>query len=244
MSYLQRTGNSRNNISWTNTTSVGTKLLRRTGNARLDISWIQLVAGNTYKLLQRTSTGRNDIKYNNLTISNPVDTWDMSSNINFSSAMTMFDFEVGGKSTNYKYNCLLGGGSYYGTVSYTNAVISFPKKSTNTFNTSRNNDGQGYVDMEFGKLCDEGYLDQYISKFNGKTIKVCMELTNRSGTIIKVGLYFKNAEASVRYYNVGQKRSIRIQNNNNSNLYFFQGEQDLYNFGYTTGATKYAVNVY
>ena len=39
MSYLQRTGNSRNNISWTNTSSNSIKYLHRTGNGRTNIKW-------------------------------------------------------------------------------------------------------------------------------------------------------------------------------------------------------------
>ena len=66
MSYLQRTGNSRNNISWTNTSNNTIKYLHRTGNNRTNIKWSTI--STSANILQRTGTSRNNIKWSTLTV--------------------------------------------------------------------------------------------------------------------------------------------------------------------------------
>ena len=66
MSYLQRTGNSRNNISWTNTSSNSIKYLHRTGTGRTNIKWSTI--STSANILQRNGTGRNNILWANLTV--------------------------------------------------------------------------------------------------------------------------------------------------------------------------------
>ena len=66
MSYLQRTGNSRNNISWTNTSNNSIKYLHRTGNNRTNIKWSTI--STSANILQRTGTSRNNIKWSTLTV--------------------------------------------------------------------------------------------------------------------------------------------------------------------------------
>ena len=66
MSYLQRTGNGRNNISWTNTSSNSIKYLHRTGNNRTNIKWSTI--STSANILQRTGTSRNNIKWSILTV--------------------------------------------------------------------------------------------------------------------------------------------------------------------------------
>ena len=65
MSYLIRTGNSRNNIKWGGGKSTKAKYLRRTGTSRNSISWIDINSNGTYNVLERTSTGRNNIRWYN-----------------------------------------------------------------------------------------------------------------------------------------------------------------------------------
>ena len=71
MSYLYRTGNSRNNIAFTNTANSSTKYLRRTGTGRTNITWTTIPTGSTYNILQRNGTGRNNIAWGNLYIPIP-----------------------------------------------------------------------------------------------------------------------------------------------------------------------------
>ena len=66
MSYLQRTGTGRNNISWTNTSSNSIKYLHRTGNNRTNIKWSTI--STSANILQRTGTSRNNIKWSTLTV--------------------------------------------------------------------------------------------------------------------------------------------------------------------------------
>ena len=73
MSYLYRTGNSRNNIAFTNTANSSTKYLRRTASSRTSIVWTTIPQGSTYNILQRNGTGRNNILWANLTIASPGD---------------------------------------------------------------------------------------------------------------------------------------------------------------------------
>ena len=68
MSYLYRTGNSRNNIAFTNTANSSTKYLRRTSTGRNNIAWTTIPNGSTYNILQRNGTGRNNILWANLKI--------------------------------------------------------------------------------------------------------------------------------------------------------------------------------
>ena len=69
MSYLIRTGNSRNNISGGGGTSTKAKYLRRTGTGRTSISWIDINSNSTVNVLERTSTGRNNIRWYNTSFS-------------------------------------------------------------------------------------------------------------------------------------------------------------------------------
>ena len=71
MSYLYRTGNSRNNIAFTNTANSSTKYLRRLGSGRTNINWYTIPQGSTYNILQRNGTGRNNILWSNLNIPIP-----------------------------------------------------------------------------------------------------------------------------------------------------------------------------
>ena len=73
MSYLYRTGNSRNNIAYTNTANSSTKYLRRTSTGRNNIAWTTIPQGSTYNILQRNGTGRNNILWSNLKIASPGD---------------------------------------------------------------------------------------------------------------------------------------------------------------------------
>ena len=72
MSYLYRTGNSRNNIAFTTTANSSTKYLRRLGSGRTNINWYTIPQGSTYNILQRNGTGRNNILWSNLNIPKPV----------------------------------------------------------------------------------------------------------------------------------------------------------------------------
>ena len=69
MSYLIRTGNSRNNISWGGGTSTKAKYLRRTGTGRTNISWIDISSNSTVNVLERTASGRNNIRWYNTNFS-------------------------------------------------------------------------------------------------------------------------------------------------------------------------------
>ena len=69
MSYLIRTGNSRNNISWGGGTSTKAKYLRRTGTDRTSISWIDISSNSTVNVLERTASGRNNIRWYNTNFS-------------------------------------------------------------------------------------------------------------------------------------------------------------------------------
>ena len=71
MSYLYRTGNSRNNIAFTNTANSSTRYLRRTSTGRNNIVWTTIPQGSTYNILQRNGTGRNNILWSNLNIPKP-----------------------------------------------------------------------------------------------------------------------------------------------------------------------------
>ena len=73
MSYLYRTGNSRNNIAFTNTANSSTKYLRRTSTGRNNIVWTTIPQGSTYNILQRNGTGRNNILWSNLKIAGSND---------------------------------------------------------------------------------------------------------------------------------------------------------------------------
>ena len=65
MSYLIRTGNSRNNIKWGGSKSTKAKYLRRTGTGRTNISWIDINSNGTYNVLERTGNSRNNIRWYN-----------------------------------------------------------------------------------------------------------------------------------------------------------------------------------
>ena len=66
MSYLQRTGNNRNDVSYTNTVSNSIKYLTRTGNDRNNVSFNTI--SSTGKVLERTGSGRNDVRWNNISV--------------------------------------------------------------------------------------------------------------------------------------------------------------------------------
>ena len=73
MSYLYRTGNSRNNIAFTNTANSSIRYLRRLGSGRTNINWYTIPQGSTYNILNRTGTGRNNIAWANLKIAGSTD---------------------------------------------------------------------------------------------------------------------------------------------------------------------------
>ena len=81
MSYLYRTGNSRNNITFTTTANSSTKYLRRLGSGRTNINWYTIPQGSTYNILQRNGTGRNNILWSNLNIPKPAGSLETSSNL-------------------------------------------------------------------------------------------------------------------------------------------------------------------
>lgn len=58
MSYLIRTGNSRNNVAWSTTENSTTKYLRRTASGRNNVVWTTIPNGSTYNILQRNGTGK------------------------------------------------------------------------------------------------------------------------------------------------------------------------------------------
>ena len=67
MSYLIRTGNNRNDISFGGGTTTAANYLQRTGNNRNDISFINISSNSTKKVLERFGTGINDIRWSNTT---------------------------------------------------------------------------------------------------------------------------------------------------------------------------------
>lgn len=67
MSYLIRTGNNRNDVSFGGGTTTSAKYLQRTGNNRNDISFINISSNSTKKVLERFGTGRNDVRWSNTT---------------------------------------------------------------------------------------------------------------------------------------------------------------------------------
>ena len=67
MSYLIRTGTSRNSISFGGSSNTNGNYLRRTNSGRNDISFININNTNgTYNLLERYNTTRNGIRWNNI----------------------------------------------------------------------------------------------------------------------------------------------------------------------------------
>ena len=68
MSYLIRTGNNRNNISWSTTENSTTRYLRRTSSGRNNVVWTTIPNGSTYNILQRNGTGKNNVLWANLSI--------------------------------------------------------------------------------------------------------------------------------------------------------------------------------
>ena len=68
MSYLIRTGNSRNNIYWSTTANSSTKYLRRLSSGRNNVAWYTIPVGSKYNILQRNGTSRNDILWAELEI--------------------------------------------------------------------------------------------------------------------------------------------------------------------------------
>lgn len=66
MSYLQRTGNNRNDISYTTTVSNSIKYLNRTANGRNDVKFATVP--NAAKILERTGNGRNNVQWSNVTV--------------------------------------------------------------------------------------------------------------------------------------------------------------------------------
>ena len=74
MSYLIRTGTSRNSISFGGSNTTSNNYLRRTSTGRNDISFININNTNgTYNILERYNTTRNGIRWNNITFSFGVD---------------------------------------------------------------------------------------------------------------------------------------------------------------------------
>ena len=70
MSYLYRTGNGRNNVSWSTTANSTTRYLRRTSSGRNNVTWTTIPQGSTYNILQRNGTGKNNVLWANLSIVN------------------------------------------------------------------------------------------------------------------------------------------------------------------------------
>ena len=135
MSLLRRTGTSRNNIEWYNTSNSSGNYLRRTNNGRNDISWLNISTSGTYNLLNRISNGINDIQWKNTIFSffTPhTGTYKSSTTITIPSGCNHIDiFCVGGggaggdeysSSNRYHYGGGGGGGGYTKTVS--NLVVS------------------------------------------------------------------------------------------------------------------------
>ena len=69
MSYLIRTGTSRNSISFGGSNTTSNNYLRRTNNGRNDISFLNISTSGTYNLLERYNTTRNGIRWNNIVFS-------------------------------------------------------------------------------------------------------------------------------------------------------------------------------
>ena len=122
MSYLIRTGNGRNNISWSTTANTITRYLRRTSTGRNNITWTTIPQGSTYNILQRNGTGRNNILWSNLRIAGPTDPVTQS-NIsgNFvtqdpvgSSTVTIFNIRYG--RTDHRILYLYRGRTYGTTI--------------------------------------------------------------------------------------------------------------------------------
>ena len=114
MSYLYRTGNSRNNIAFTNTANSSTRYLRRLGSGRTNINWYTIPQGSTYNILQRNGTGRNNILWSNLNIPKPVGEPASTSNVSLifaafdaSSIITGGKLWLPFKSTDGKYGAYI-----------------------------------------------------------------------------------------------------------------------------------------
>ena len=69
MSYLIRTGISRNSISFGGSNTTSNNYLRRTNSGRNNIQWYTISSNGTYNLLERYNTTRNGIRWNNIVFS-------------------------------------------------------------------------------------------------------------------------------------------------------------------------------
>ena len=66
MSYLIRTGTSRNSISYGGSNTTSNNYLRRTNSGRNNIQWYTISSNGTYNLLERYNNTRNGIRWNNI----------------------------------------------------------------------------------------------------------------------------------------------------------------------------------
>ena len=66
MSYLIRTGTSRNSISFGGSNTTSNNYLRRTSTGRNNIQWYTISSNGTYNILERYNTTRNGIRWNNI----------------------------------------------------------------------------------------------------------------------------------------------------------------------------------
>ena len=69
MSYLIRSGTSRNSISFGGSNTTSNNYLRRTNSGRNNIQWYTISNNGTYNILERYNTTRNGIRWNNIVFS-------------------------------------------------------------------------------------------------------------------------------------------------------------------------------
>ena len=69
MSYLIRTGTSRNSISFGGSNTTSNNYLRRINTSRNGIQWYTISNNGTYNILERYNTTRNGIRWNNIVFS-------------------------------------------------------------------------------------------------------------------------------------------------------------------------------
>ena len=69
MSYLIRTGTSRNSISFGGSNTTSNNYLRRMSTGRNNIQWYTISTNGTYNILERYNNTRNGIRWNNIVFS-------------------------------------------------------------------------------------------------------------------------------------------------------------------------------
>ena len=141
MSYLYRTGNSRNNIAFTNTANSSTRYLRRLGSGRNNVAWNTIPQGSTYNILQRNGTGRNNILWSNLNIPKPVGQPSSSTDI-----------------TNIKFKASAYGVAIYATTAVrveTFSEFNMPRENAFTLNSKGPTDNTyTHTKADFSAECD------------------------------------------------------------------------------------------